>query len=166
LSGEESFHDSLSDDIKRNDNSRREDQNHPLVEFQTDGTKPFSSDERETNLNNKNNGDDDNETFVVKEMVEEIDAGDSDVEGVEISQKDEKGEEGGQKRQARFVDSDRIVHVAAAGEEKQNRIPGQENNASLETSAPLPIAKPTSAFLRAEESLTPSPVIPTTFSTD
>ena len=34
--------------------------------------------------------------------------------------------------------------------------------ASLATSVPLPIAKPTSAFFRAGESLTPSPVIPTT----
>ena len=34
--------------------------------------------------------------------------------------------------------------------------------ASLETSVPLPIANPTSTFLRAGASLTPSPVIPTT----
>ena len=34
--------------------------------------------------------------------------------------------------------------------------------ASLATSEPLPKAKPTSLFLRARASLTPSPVIPTT----
>ena len=36
--------------------------------------------------------------------------------------------------------------------------------ASLATSVPLPMAKPTSAFFSAGESLTPSPVIPTTSS--
>lgn len=86
----------LAKHVPRNNGKRDADEETPFPGRKGNSTQEFAADYREDDLYDEDDGKDDNESAIVGNVVEDVDFGCADVEGIDTGDKDKEGEKCGE----------------------------------------------------------------------
>lgn len=96
LLGQKRNDENLAKSVHGNDDKRDTNEEAPFPGCQWDCAEEFATNDSEDDLNNKDDGEDDDEPTVVCDIVEDVDLGGAHIEGINTGYKNEEGEEGGE----------------------------------------------------------------------